>query len=213
MSFMENVAEIYGESLVIPVCPSVTRWTAHDRACKSLYDGYKQFLNALGVCVNERKESETVGIFSEITDCEFIATILTLRDVFDAVQPLNLVLQKGDGSLCLADIPVYLHKTLKGLEKLESPENRKWCQEEKFNELKEMADEETLNMPPSSKLRSSNQFNFAFFIQNTYLLLTGSLKRFKRHSSSSIFGSASLFLTQECFQITKKILLNTAKMN
>ena len=169
MSFMENVAEIYGESLVIPVCPSVTRWTAHDRACKSLYDGYKQFLNALGVCVNERKESEAVGIFSEITDCEFIATILMLRDVFDAVQPLNLVLQKGDGSLCLADIPVYLHKTLKGLEKLESPENRKWCQEEKFNELKEMADEETLNMPPSSKLRSSNQFNFAFFIQNTYI--------------------------------------------
>ena len=37
-----------------------------------------------------------------------------LGDVFEAVQPLNLVLQKADGSLCLADVPVYLNKTLKG---------------------------------------------------------------------------------------------------
>ena len=30
LSFMENVADIYDKSLVTPVCPSVTRWTAHD---------------------------------------------------------------------------------------------------------------------------------------------------------------------------------------
>lgn len=37
-----------------------------------------------------------------------------LRDVFDAVQLLNLVLQKADGSLCLANVPVYLSKNLQG---------------------------------------------------------------------------------------------------
>ena len=36
-----------------------------------------------------------------------------LRDVFDAVHAaINLVLQKGNGSLCLSDLPVYLNKTL-----------------------------------------------------------------------------------------------------
>ena len=30
LSFMENVADIYDKSLVTPVCPSVTRWSAHD---------------------------------------------------------------------------------------------------------------------------------------------------------------------------------------
>ena len=84
---MENVADIYDEMLVTPVCPSVTRWTGHDRACKCLCDGYKQFLHTLGVCVNEHSEPEATGYFAEITDGFFIATILMLRDVFEAVQP------------------------------------------------------------------------------------------------------------------------------
>ena len=38
--------------------------------------------------------------------------------VFDAVHAaINLVLQKGNGSLCLSDLPVYLNKTLLELEK------------------------------------------------------------------------------------------------
>jgi len=121
-------------------------------------------LHALGVCVNERKEPEATGIFAEITDETFIATILMLRDVFEAVQPLNLVLQKGDGSLCLADIPVYLNKTLQGLKKLEDPDCRKWCQEEKFNELKSLANDEALNMPPSANLRNSNHEQLDFWL-------------------------------------------------
>ena len=36
LNFMENVADIYDKSLVTTVCPSVTRWTAHDRVCRSL---------------------------------------------------------------------------------------------------------------------------------------------------------------------------------
>ena len=50
------------------------------------------------VCLNERKELEALGLLTEIKD-EFTATILMLRDVFDAMQSLNLVLQKGDGSV------------------------------------------------------------------------------------------------------------------
>ena len=40
-----------------------------------------------------------------------------LCEVFDAVHPLNLVLQKGDGSLCLSDLTMYLNKTLIALGK------------------------------------------------------------------------------------------------
>ena len=102
-------------------------------------------------------------IFAEITDGTFIATIFMIRDVFEAVQPLNLVLQKGDGSLCLADIPVCLNKTLQGLKKLENSDCRKWCQEKKFNELK-TANYEALNVPPSANLHNTNQFDFDSFI-------------------------------------------------
>ena len=45
------------------------------------------------------KGPEALGLFPEIEDEEFTATILMLSDIFDAVRPLNLVLQKGDGSL------------------------------------------------------------------------------------------------------------------
>ena len=102
VNFLENTSEIYGEPSIVPVCSSVTRWTAHDRACKNLYNGYEQFLRALTVCLNERKEPEALGLFTEIKDEEFTTSILMLRDIFDAVHPLNLVIQKGDGLLYLS---------------------------------------------------------------------------------------------------------------
>ena len=60
-----------------------------------------KFLIALTVCLNKRKEPEALGLFTEIKDEEFTTSILMLRDIFDAVHPLNLVIQKGDGLLCL----------------------------------------------------------------------------------------------------------------
>ena len=93
-------------------------------------NGYRQFLNALTVCLNQRKEPEALGLFTEMKNEEFISTLLMLRDVFDAVQPLNLVLQKGDGSLCISDIPSCLNATVTALEKLHDENERKWFTEE-----------------------------------------------------------------------------------
>ena len=50
---------------MIPVSPSVTRWTSHDRACKSFCDEYKQILSALSTFVNEMKKLDVLGIFQE----------------------------------------------------------------------------------------------------------------------------------------------------
>ena len=111
MSFIENAAEVFQEDSVIPVCPSVTKWTARNRACESICNGYKQYLAALSLCINEQSEPDTMGIFEQLSSPQFISTILLLQDVFTVVQPLNLVLQKSVVSLCLADIPVYLNKS------------------------------------------------------------------------------------------------------
>ena len=100
-----------------------------------------------------------------------------LRYVIEAVQTFNLILQKGDDSLCLADIPVYLNKTLQGLKKLKNSNCRKWCQEKKFNKLKTLANDEALNMPPSANLRNANQFDFDSFIQSTYILFIEGLTK------------------------------------
>ena len=54
-----------------------------------------------------------------------------LRDVFEAVQPLNLVLQKGYGSPCQTDVSVYLNKTFQQLKKVRKSNCCKWCQEKK----------------------------------------------------------------------------------
>ena len=91
---LKNAADAYEEYRVTPVSPSVTRWTAHVRACKSLCDGYRQILFALSVCVNEMKEPNALGILQEISSKRFLDTFLTLLDVFAGIQPLNQVLQK-----------------------------------------------------------------------------------------------------------------------
>ena len=85
--------------------------------------------------MNDRKGPEALGFFTEIKDEEFTATILMLCDLFDAMQPLNLVLQKGDGSLCLSDLPVYLNMTLLALEKLHDEKKQVWFKRKKFLEL------------------------------------------------------------------------------
>ena len=67
MSFLGNSADIYGDDHVVPVCPSVTRWTAHERACRTFFKGYRHFLSALSVCCYERKEAEPLGLFIQAT--------------------------------------------------------------------------------------------------------------------------------------------------
>ena len=59
-----------------------------------------------------------------------ISTMLMLVKVFRCTAPLNLVLQKGEGSLCFSDVPTYVELTLS------IKENCKWLTLEKFNELK-----------------------------------------------------------------------------
>ena len=59
---LENASEIYGEPSTVPVCHNPTRWTAHDRAHKNLYNGYKLFLSALTECLNESKGARSSGV-------------------------------------------------------------------------------------------------------------------------------------------------------
>ena len=68
LNFLENASESFGEPSFIPVCPSVSSWTAYDRGCRNIYSGYWQFLNALATCLNERKEPEPLGLFTELKD-------------------------------------------------------------------------------------------------------------------------------------------------
>ena len=48
------------------VCPSTTRWTAHDRACLTLCEGYQPFLQALTTSFNDRKEDEALGFLIKL---------------------------------------------------------------------------------------------------------------------------------------------------
>lgn len=73
-------------------------------------DGYKQALYVPSTCIFEKKEPYALGIFREISSKRFLATIIVLCDVFNAIQSLNVVLQKDGGSLFFADIPMYLER-------------------------------------------------------------------------------------------------------
>ena len=79
LNLLKEAADAYEEHVIMPVCPSVTRWTANGRACKAVYDGYQQLLVALSVALNERWEPEAVGLFAALAEEEFLATLLLLR--------------------------------------------------------------------------------------------------------------------------------------
>ena len=65
-----------------------------------MYEGYQAQIGALTMCYNERKEPKALGIFMAITSEILIASLLMQRDVFEAIAPLNLVLQTGNKQLC-----------------------------------------------------------------------------------------------------------------
>ena len=104
INFLKNPADEYEECHVTPESPKIARWTAHNRSCKSLCDGYKQILSAYSTCVSERKEPDAIGIFQEVSSKRFLAIILILHDVFAAIQSLNLVLQKDLSDLTITKI-------------------------------------------------------------------------------------------------------------
>ena len=89
--------------------------------------------------------------------------------VFSAIQPLNLILQKGDGSLCLADIPVYLERTLRSLNKLKTASQRSHFLKQTHDTHVQSATTEILNLPPSARTRSNQPFVFYDFETKVYL--------------------------------------------
>ena len=168
VNFLQEFAEAYNGNQVLPVCPSTTRWTSHGRACKALYEGYQAQIGALTMCYNERKEPKALGIFMAVTLEIFIASLLMLWDVFKAIAPLNLVLQTVNEQLCLTDVKTYVHLTRSKLENLRAGET-KWFKEENFDDMVRKAQQQTLSLPPSARLRSADtSFGWEHYVTDVF---------------------------------------------
>ena len=118
-----------------------------------MYEGYQAQIGALTMCYNERKEPKALGIFMAITSEIFIASLLMLRDVLEAIAPLNLVLQTGNEQLCLIDVKTSVHLIRSKLENLRTGET-KWFKEESFDGMVCKAQQQRLSLPPNARLGS-----------------------------------------------------------
>ena len=168
VNFLQEFAEAYNENQVLPVCPSTARWTSHGRACKALYDCYQAQIGALTMCYNDRKEPEALGIFMVITSEIFITSLLILWDVLKAIAHLNLVLQTGNKQLCLTDVKTYVHLTRSKFENLRAAKT-KWFKEENFYDMVCKAQQQTLSLPPSTRLRSADaRFGWEHYVTDVF---------------------------------------------
>ena len=156
---------MYGQDPGTAVCPSEMRWTSHERACKAFYRGYKQFLDALAVCYNKRKESEALGLFILAITPEIIATVLMLVEVFNCIHPLILLLQKGQDPLCLSQAQTIVDLTVLNLKN--AADKKTYFKKAEFNQMSLQATEQVLSLPPLTSLRRE-PFDFASFQNNTY---------------------------------------------
>ena len=169
MNLPQNSAEMYGEAAIVPLAPSVTQWTAHESACKAVINGYRQFVSALATCYNEKREPEALGLIMQICNPSIISTILMLMEVFQCNGPLDLVLPKGEGALCISDLPTYVELTLSHLTSIK--ETCKWFTLEKINELKNVADEQIQSLPPAARLQGSDSFVWEILRLKVFILL------------------------------------------
>ena len=163
MNILGNTSEMYGDSPTVPICPSVTRWQAHKRACETFHLHFENFLDALSTSYAKRKEAEALGLFIQGSSCQTIATNLMLLDVFKSIKPLILFFQTSKGECSVSDANTYYELCLQRLNELKEKPN--YCNSENFNRLKQTADDKTLTMPPSAQVRSQ-EFDFKHFIDH-----------------------------------------------
>ena len=71
---------------------------------------YRQFISLLTTCYNERQEPEALGLPVHSCKPMIVATTLMSVEVFDCTGPLGFLVQKANGTLCLADIPTYVER-------------------------------------------------------------------------------------------------------
>ena len=103
-------------------------------------------------------------IISEI----FIASLLMLHNVFEAITLLNLVLQTGHEQLCLTDIKTYVRVTRSELQNLMAGET-KWFKEENFDDMVCKAQQQTLSLSPSARLWSANtSFGWEYYVTDVF---------------------------------------------
>ena len=99
MNLLDKCTDIYGEHVDLPVFPSVKQWTAYEHSCKVVAEGF---------ITNKRWEPEALGLLLQLCKPPIIASIWMLLETFECSDPLGLVLQKRDGSICLSDLPTYI---------------------------------------------------------------------------------------------------------
>ena len=116
-----------------------------------------------------------MGLFAALVDDEFLATLLLLRDVFAAIAPLNLALQKSHESLCLSDIKTYVEKSQNSLQNL-LDNKRPWFVKSNFDELKQNALEQIGSLFPWANFRKLGTFKWDDFEKNVYCKFVHSFK-------------------------------------
>ena len=99
-----------------------------------------------------------MGLFAALEEDEFLATLLLLRDIFDAIAPLNLALQKSHELLCLSDVKTYIDKTRDALKKLAIKGH--WFDEGKFKKLKQIATDQTSSLSTFTNLLKNVLFKW-----------------------------------------------------
>ena len=125
-----------------------------------------------------------------------------LLEVFQCSGPLGLVLQKGDSSICLSDLPTYTEMMEHQLSKAKT--TRKWLIRETFDRLQNMAKEEIMNLPPAFRLCETEfgweNFESTVFFPFTHDFTSEIKKAFANIQlwiQLSIFGPTKLPLTKD----------------
>ena len=87
MNILGNASEMYGDSPTVPICSSVTRWQAHERAYETFHLHFENFLDAPSTSYAKRKKAEALRLFIQGSYCQTIAANLMLLDVFKSTKP------------------------------------------------------------------------------------------------------------------------------
>ena len=115
MNILGNTSEMYGDSPTVPICLSVTRWQAHERACETFHLHFQNFLDAPSTSYSKQKKAEALRLFIQGSYCQTIAANVMLLDVFKSIKTLILFFQTSKGECSDSDANTYYELCLQRL--------------------------------------------------------------------------------------------------
>lgn len=113
LNIVRNDQDVKGQTVLMPVKPSLTRWLSHKNFCIRMFDRYESIIDALDQIYSKTTDPQVFGVRAVLLKPTVITMIVILCDILTETNKLSLLLQSDDVNF--TKLPGYVQSLISSL--------------------------------------------------------------------------------------------------